>query len=64
MTELREPTHILTVTVPLDLTGTESFDYHPTQDALAVVLAVSRIAAAGVLCGDANVTLTPAAPGD
>lgn len=64
MSEQREPTHILTVEVPLYLADAATFDYHPVQDALAIVLSLSRIAAADVLCGDANVSLVPCSPGE
>lgn len=51
-------THVLRVEVPLDLTDAPAgFDYHPVEEALRAVLAISRLAAASVIAGDAQVTL-------
>jgi hypothetical protein len=59
--EQREPTHILTIEVPLYLADAGTFAYHPVQDALNIIMSLSRIAAAGVYCGDVNVSLDPVA---
>lgn len=58
----REPTHTLTIEVPLHLAADSTFDYHPVQDALNIVLSLSRIAVDGVACGDAKVSLEPVQP--
>lgn len=53
--ERRSPTHILRVDIPLHINGERTFD--PLQDALRIVLSVSRLAVEDVLCDDPNVTL-------
>jgi len=60
----RDPTHLLVVTVPIHLddfdrlrTHPPGFDYDPLQQALNVVMSVSRLAVDGVVCGDVNVRL-------
>lgn len=50
-------THILRVEVPLDLTNAATFDYHPVEEALRAVLAISRLAADGCLAGDFQITM-------
>lgn len=57
MIERRQPTHRLVVTLPLDLTGAESFTYDAVEAALRVVIAVSRLAVDGVVCDDLYVAL-------
>jgi len=45
-------THLLIVTVPIHLDDDVTFDYDPLQQALNVVMSVSRLAVDGVVCGD------------
>lgn len=47
----REPTHVLTVEVPIHIDD-EQPDFDPWRDAIRTVLAVSRAAYDGVICGD------------
>lgn len=55
--ERREPTHTLVIEIPVDMTGAEGKNFDPLQDALQVVLAVSRLAVDGVLADTPNVRL-------
>ncbi len=55
--ERREPTHTLTVEVPLYLHDLDAARFDPVQDAMRVVLALSRAAAEGFVCDDVQVTL-------
>jgi hypothetical protein len=57
--DYRAPTHVLTVSVPLHLDEDDTFDYDPVYQALSVVMAVSRLAVDGALCGNVDVTITP-----
>ena len=53
----RAPTHVLTVEVPLYLQDLDAARFDPVQDAMRVVLALSRAAAEGYVCDDVQVTL-------
>ena len=56
---LRPRTHTLTIDVPLYLGDecAEDFDYYPVEEALRVVMAVSRLAVDGFVCGDVEVRI-------
>ncbi len=60
----RAPTHVLTVEVPLYLQDREAARFDPVQDAMRVVLALSRAAAEGYVCDDVQVTLVEEANQD
>lgn len=55
--ERREPTHTLVVAVPLHIGEGQSLYFDPIQDALRTVLAISRLASLGLLCGDVQATV-------
>jgi hypothetical protein len=57
-----DPTHILTVEVPLDLSDRPDapLEVLAAEEALRIVLALSRAAFVGALCGGAQVTLREA----
>lgn len=55
MIERRAPTHILTVEVPLALDVPHEFD--PVQDALRMIVPITRLGTSGALCDDAQVTI-------
>ena len=50
-------THTLIIEVPLDLGGVEKLDYHPVEQALNLVMTVSKLAIDGVMCDDVIVRL-------
>lgn len=50
-TARRAPTHILRITVPLDLSE-RAPDFDPIQDAIRVSLGISRAAYADYICDD------------
>jgi hypothetical protein len=56
--DLRPPTHVVTIEVPLSLDD-PPLDYSPVQDAVRVCLAVSRAGYSGHLSGDAQVSIAP-----
>lgn len=53
----RPPTHTLIVEVPMHLEGRDTAAFDPVQDAMRVVLALSRVAAEGFICDDVQVSL-------
>jgi hypothetical protein len=61
LSERRDPTHILRLDVPLDLTANpaaEEFDIEGAmRQAFEIVLAVARVGTLGLLCGDVVVTM-------
>ncbi|MGD0510836.1 MAG: hypothetical protein ABSA33_03250 [Candidatus Micrarchaeaceae archaeon] len=60
----RDPSHILKVKIPLDIADRNSFDidFDPVRDAMVIVLAVSRAAYEGYICGQAEVNLEEVPP--
>ena len=57
MRERGPRTHTLIIEVPLDLNGVEKLDYHPVEQALNLVMTVSKLAIDGVTCDDVTVRL-------
>lgn len=55
--EERNPTHTLTITVPLDLSHAEMLAYDPVHTALNVIMHATRLAVDGVLCGNVDVSI-------
>ena len=57
MTEEHLPTHRLVISIPLDLSARDGFDYDPVHTALSMALSISRLATDEVLCGLVDVSL-------
>ena len=61
--ELREPTHMLTITVPLDMDANPAAETWDIGDAVAealkAIIAMIRLGTLGLLCGDLTVVVTP-----
>lgn len=54
----REPTHVMRFEVPLYIPDPPTMtDFDPVQDALHTLIALSRAAHLGTVCGDAHVSL-------
>lgn len=64
MLEKREPTHMLTLRVPINIPVETKLDppVDVVQDALRILISVSRLAAAGAICGDPDVEITGLPP--
>lgn len=56
--ERRAPTHTLVFEVPLWIEEGRTLYFDPIQDALAVLLSISRLVSSGVLCGDPRASIT------
>lgn len=54
--ERRAPTHVLTVTIPLNLRNGKG-DFDPIQDAVMTVLSLSRAMYVGSICDSPSLTL-------
>jgi len=52
-----KPTHVLRVEVPLRIDEGQTLYFDPIKDALDQVLALSRLATAGLVCGSAQVSV-------
>lgn len=52
-----EPTHVLRVEVPLRIDEGKTLYFDPIKDALDQVLAISRLASAGLVCGNTQVSV-------
>jgi hypothetical protein len=55
-----KPTHVLVVEIPLNLDFATEPNFDPFQDALKIVLALSRLAVAKVACDNPTVTVRSA----
>lgn len=55
----RPPTHVVNLSVPINVPAGREFDppFNVVQDALRILLAVSRLAVAGAICGDPEAVL-------
>ena len=58
--EHRSPTHVLRIEVPLHLDKDGQIYFDPVRDAIQTVLALSRLASSGALCGQPQVTIDEA----
>ena len=52
-----DPTHVLRIEIPMRIEDGKTFYFDPMQDAVRLVLALSRLATIGVLCGDAELSI-------
>jgi hypothetical protein len=57
LSERRAPTHTLVVEVSMHIGDGQTLYVDPIQDALRTVLALSRLATIGVLCGEVQATI-------
>ena len=55
-----DATHVLTIRVPLHVD--ETFDFNPLEEALRVIMPLTRLATTGAVCDDITVSVSDVRP--